>query len=89
METGGQGHAPIAYPPRKGHVTHFTSGWVGPTASVDGCGKSRHTGIAPRTVQTVAGHYSDRAIPPSPPHTHTHTHTHTNVPNLCEKDRPV
>ena len=34
--------------------TDSTGGWVGPTAGLDRCGKSR-----PRTVQPVASHYTE------------------------------
>ena len=42
MGEGGQRHAPTALPPGKRPGTHFTGGWVGPRAGLDGCGKSRH-----------------------------------------------
>jgi len=50
MGVGGQRHAPTALPPhpaeRRG--THCAGGWVGPSAGLDGCEKSRpHTGIIP------------------------------------------
>jgi len=36
----GQQHAPaVLYPPER-PGTHFTGGWVGPRAGLDGCGKS-------------------------------------------------
>ena len=41
LDGGGQRHAPAALPPREGPGTHCTGGWVGPTAGLDGCGKSR------------------------------------------------
>jgi hypothetical protein len=41
MEVGGQRHAPAALPPGKRPGTHCTGGWVGPTAGLDGYGKSR------------------------------------------------
>ena len=37
----GQQHAPAALYPRERPGTHFTGGWVGPSAGLDGCGKSR------------------------------------------------
>ena len=37
MWGGGQHHAPAALPPG----SHCVGGWVGPTAGLDGCGKSR------------------------------------------------
>jgi len=45
MGLGGQRHSPAAVPPGKRHETHFIEGWVGPSASLDRCGKSRpHSG---------------------------------------------
>ena len=41
MGVGGQRHAPAALPPGKRTGTHFIGGWVGPSAGLDGCGKSR------------------------------------------------
>ena len=41
----GQRHAPAAPYPRKRPGTHCTGGWVGLTAGLDWCGKSRPTGI--------------------------------------------
>ena len=38
----GQRHAPAALYPRERPGTHCTGGWVGPTAGLDRCGKSRH-----------------------------------------------
>jgi hypothetical protein len=38
---GGQRHAPAALPPQKIPGTHFTGGWVGLRAGLDGCGKAR------------------------------------------------
>ena len=40
----GQRHAPAAFYPRERPGTHYTGGWVGPRAGLDG-GKSRPTGI--------------------------------------------
>ena len=40
--------------------TQCTGGWVGPTAGVDGCGKSRpQREFDPRTDQPVAVRYTD------------------------------
>ena len=41
MGMGGQRHAPGALLPGKRPDTHCTRGSVGPTAGLDGCGKSR------------------------------------------------
>jgi hypothetical protein len=53
MRVGGQLHAPAALPPGNRLCTHCIGGWVGHRADLDGC----------RTVQPVAGRYSDYAIP--------------------------
>jgi hypothetical protein len=64
MGVGGQLHAPAALPPGKRLGTHCTGAWMGPRAGLDGCRKSRTPpGFAPRTVQPVANHYTDYAIP--------------------------
>ena len=53
---------PLYFRERPG--THCTGGWVGPTAGLDGFGKSRlPPGFDPRTVQPVAGRYTDCVIP--------------------------
>ena len=41
MGVGGQSHAPAGLPPGKRYGTRCTGDWVGPSASLDGCGKSR------------------------------------------------
>jgi hypothetical protein len=41
MGVGGQRHAPAALSPGKRLGTHCKEGWLGPRASLDGCGKSR------------------------------------------------
>ena len=41
MAVGGQRHAPAALPFGKKPSTNFTGGWMGPSAGLDGCGKSR------------------------------------------------
>ena len=40
MGVGGQSHAAVALP-RERPSTRCIGGWVGPTAALDGCGKSR------------------------------------------------
>jgi hypothetical protein len=46
--------------PRERPGTHCTVGWVGPRAGLDMCEKSRPPpGFDPRTVQSVAGLYSE------------------------------
>jgi hypothetical protein len=64
MGVGGQCHASAVLLPGKRPDTHYSGGWVGPMADLDVCGKSRpHRGFDPRTVQPVASHYTDYAIP--------------------------
>ena len=63
MGVGGQRHARAPLPPGKRSGTHFRGGWVGPTDSLTGHGKSRPPpGFDPRTVQPVASRYTDWAI---------------------------
>ena len=63
MGMGGQRHAPAALLPGKKPGTYCIGGWVGPRASLDGCGKSRPpTGFDSRTVQPVASRHTDWAI---------------------------
>ena len=50
----GQQHAPAALYPRERPGTHFTGGWVGPRAGLDGAENLVPTGILSRTVQPVA-----------------------------------
>jgi hypothetical protein len=45
MRVGGELHALATLPPGNRPVTHCIGGWVGPRAGLDGCGKSRPTGI--------------------------------------------
>ena len=50
--------------PRERPGTHFTGGWVGPRAGLEGCRKSNPpVGFDPRTVQPVASRYTDYVIP--------------------------
>jgi hypothetical protein len=63
---GGQPHDPAALYPRERHSTNCTVGWVSPRAGLDRCGKSRPPpGFDPRTVQSVASHYTDYATRPN------------------------
>ena len=60
MWVGGQRHAPAALPPGQRRGTHCIGGCMGPTAGLEGCGKSRLTpGFDPRTFQPVASSYTD------------------------------
>jgi hypothetical protein len=64
MKVGGQRHASAALPPGNRPGTNCIGGWVGTRAVLDGCGKSHHPpGFGPRTVQPVASHYTNWAIP--------------------------
>ena len=65
--------------PQERPGTHCTGGWLGPSAGLDGYGKSRpRPGFDPRTVQPVAGRYSDRAIPLRHPRIHLLLNKQTN-----------
>jgi hypothetical protein len=55
---GGQCRAPTALPPERSH-THCIGGWVGPSASLDGYGKSHPPpGFNPWTVQPIVSYPS-------------------------------
>jgi hypothetical protein len=41
MGMGNQRHAPANLPPGNRSDTHFTGGWIGPRALLDGCEESR------------------------------------------------
>jgi len=46
--------------PRERPVTHCIGGWMGPSAGLDGCGKSGPPPrFDPQTVQSVASRYTD------------------------------
>jgi len=50
--------------PREKDGTYCIGGWVGPRASLDGCGKSRPPPVFDsRTVQPITSPYTDCAIP--------------------------
>jgi hypothetical protein len=53
---GCQRHVPAALLPGKRNGTHCIGGWVGPRGGLDGCGKSRPTGILSpaRPVRSVS-----------------------------------
>jgi len=56
----GQSHARTNLPLGKTPGTHFTEGWVGPKAGLDGARKiSPLPRFDPRTVQPVASNYTD------------------------------
>ena len=59
MGVSGQQHAPAALYPREGPGTHFTGGWVGPRADLDGRKNLVPTGIRSWTVQPVVSRYTD------------------------------
>ena len=62
----GQRHVPAALYPRERPSTYCTGGWVGPTAGVDKCGKSRPSPrFDSRTVQPVASRYTDYSTRPT------------------------
>ena len=66
MGVSGQRHVPAALTPGKNTGTHFTGGWVGLRAGLDGCGEEKiscPTRFEPRTVQPVDSRYTDYSIP--------------------------
>jgi hypothetical protein len=67
--------------PRERPGTHCIGGWVGSTAGLDGCAKSRPPpGFNPRTVQAVASSYTIYAIPVHPYNKYT-SFTGLSVPH--------
>ena len=61
---GGQRHAPGALLPGKRPVMHCTGRWIGPRDRSGHVWRiSRPSKFDPRTVQSVASRYTDRAIP--------------------------
>jgi len=59
---GGQHHALTALLLGRRRSIHYTGGWLGLRASVNGCGNSDSPpGFEPQTVQPVAGFYTDCA----------------------------
>jgi hypothetical protein len=60
MGMDGQRHVVAALRPGKRLSTHCTGGWVGATAGLGGCRKSRiRLVFNHRTVQPVAGRYTE------------------------------
>ena len=55
----GQQHALAALYPQERPGTHFTGGWAGPRAGLDGRKNLIPTGIRSRTVQPVVSCYTD------------------------------
>jgi len=73
----GHRHAPAALYPRERPGTHFTRGWVGPRAGLEG-GKSRpHRDSIPDRLARSQSLY--RLSYPARTRTHTHTHKHTHT----------
>jgi len=61
----GQQHALAAFYPRERPGTHFTGGWVGPRAGLEGRKISSPPGFDPGTVQPVVSRYTDWATRPT------------------------
>jgi len=59
MGMDGKRHATANLPLGKILNTHLTGDCVGPIVPMERCGKSRSTGIRPRTDRPVASHYTD------------------------------
>jgi hypothetical protein len=58
-DESGQQHALAALYPRERPGTHFTGGWVGPRAGLEGRKISSPPGFDPQTVQLVVSRYTD------------------------------
>jgi hypothetical protein len=64
MGVDGQRHALHAVPTVNRPGTNCAGCWMGPRTGMNGCGKSpSSTGFDPRTIQPVAGRYTEWAIP--------------------------
>jgi len=63
MGVGGQCQVPAALPPQERPGTPFMRAWVGATAGLDGCGKSRPTGI--QSADRPASRYTDYGTQPT------------------------
>jgi len=66
MGVGGQRHAPAALPSGKRPGTHCIGDWVGPrlwTGAENLAPPPPPLGFDPRTIQSEASRYTDRAIP--------------------------
>ena len=62
MGVGGQYQAPAVFSWER-PCAHCTRDWVGPRASLDGCGKSHPPlGFCFWTVQSIVNYYTDYAI---------------------------
>jgi hypothetical protein len=60
----GQRNIKICFTLAKRPGIHYTGGWVGPRAGLDGCGKfCPPPGFNPQTGQSVVSHYSDYTLP--------------------------
>jgi len=60
MGLDGEIHAPTALSPRRTPGTHFTGNWVGPRDYLDDYKSSPPLVFDLRTVQSVAGRYTDQ-----------------------------
>ena len=64
MAVGDQDHVQAALPLGNKPDTHFTGGWMGPKADLDGCGKCRPPpGFNPQTFQAVVTCNTDLVTP--------------------------
>ena len=78
---GDEWHAPASLYPRERPGTHFTGGWVGPRAGLDGYGKSlpHRDSIPDRPARSSVAIQTKLPGPHTHTHTHTHTYTHTHT----------
>ena len=87
MGVGGQRQPRPLYPPRQRPGTHCIGGWVGPRAGLDGCEKSRPTGIwspdRPARSESLyrLSYPSPQMVHVTPPHSH-----HWNFKHLSHRD---
>ena len=71
----GQQHAPAALYPRERHGTHFTGGWVGPRAGLDGWKISSPQGFDRGPSSPYLSRYTDWATRPTTLYTIICKHT--------------
>jgi len=62
MGVGGHRHTPAALYPQDRPGTHYTGGWVGPTAGLDGCGKIRSADRPARSESLYGLSYPDPIV---------------------------
>jgi hypothetical protein len=88
-----QRHAPATFYPRERPGTHCTGGWVGPSAGLDRCGKSRpHRDSIPGPSSPVASQLAKFVIVVYQVFTTQgiiRKIVHLHVVKLCSTNRPA